>query len=520
MEFDLLIRGGTIVDGTGRPGFRGDVGIRADRIAALGEIPGDAVAAATIDAGGRTVAPGFIDPHVHSETALRGNPDRYGSVQQGVTTHLTSPDGFGWAPLPDRGSADLWRAYAFAGGEPDLRPRWPTIESYLDGFVGNVPVNVVPMAPHQAIRYAAMGWAARPATTDELGRMADVTRAWLDAGAIGINTGLDYPPAAHSDTDELVALARVVAERGGVYASHMRYQGVGRAAAFREAAEIGRRAGIPIRISHESIDDESEPIVDEARRDIDLTIDWYVYPAGSSHLMVWLPPEEQIGGVDGLLRRLRDAAVRERIATVIERQLEESHATGAREYFAGTHTGRHIGRSIGEIAAERRQPIGETAVQLIEEESPDAILVFRRGMSEDEFDVLARRTVAHPAYTVASDGVYHGALPHPRGYGCFARFLGRWVREAGAVDLATGIRAMTGATAARFGITDRGRLAEGLAADVVIFDADTIADQATWDQPRLPPVGVDATIVNGRVVVDHGRPTGELPGRVLAGRTP
>jgi N-acyl-D-amino-acid deacylase len=517
VDLDLLIHGGTVVDGTGRPGIRADLGIRGDRIVALGELPADADAATRIDATGRTVAPGFIDPHVHSETALRGNPDRYGSVQQGVTTHLTSPDGFGWAPLEDGGSADLWRAYAFAGGQPDLGPRWPTVESYLAGFAGTIPVNVVPMAPHQAIRYAVLGWDARPATSDELRRMEDLTRTWLDNGAVGINTGLDYPPAAHSDTDELVALARVVAERGGVYASHMRYQGVGRAAAYREAEEIGRRAGVPIRISHESLDDESEPIVEEARRDIDLTIDWYVYPAGSSHLMVWLPPEEQVGGFDGLLHRLRDPQTRARIATLIETQHAASVATGAREYFAETHTGRHIGRSISEIASERGQSVGQTAVQLLEEESPEAILVFRRGMSDEAFDALARRTVAHPAYTVASDGVYHGALPHPRGYGCYARFLRRWVREAGAVDLATGIRAMTGATAERFGITDRGRLAEGLAADVVVFDADTIADQATWEEPRLPPLGVDAVIVNGRVVVDHGTPTGELPGRVLSG---
>ncbi len=517
MEFDLLIRGGTVVDGTGRPAYRGDVGVRADRISALGAIPDDAVAARTVQAAGRTVAPGFIDPHVHSETALRGNADRYGSVQQGVTTHLTGPDGFGWAPLPDGGSADLWRAYAFASGQPDLQPRWPTIESYLDGFTGNVPVNVVPMAPHQAIRYAAMGWAARPASADELRRMEDLTRAWLAHGAVGINTGLDYPPAAHSSIDELVALARVVGEQGGVYASHMRYQGLGRAAAYREAAEIGRRAGVPIRISHESIDDESEGIVDDARREIDLTIDWYVYPAGSSHLMVWLPPEEQVGGVDGLLPRLRDPETRARIAALIEKQLVESAATGAREYFAATHTGRHIGRSISEIAADRGTSIGETAVQLIGEESPEAILIFKRGLSEDAFDALARRTVGHPAYTVASDGVYHGVLPHPRGYGCFARFLRRWVRESGAVDLPTGIRAMTGLTAERFGVTDRGRLAVGLAADIVVFDAATVAEQSTWEQPRLPPLGIDATIVNGRIVVEHGTPTGELPGRVLGG---
>ena len=514
MDLDLLIHGGTVVDGTGRPGFAADVGIEGDRLVAIGRLQ-DAPAPARIDATGRIVAPGFIDPHVHSETALRGNDDRFGSVQQGVTTHLTSPDGVGWAPLHDGGSADLWRAYAFTAGQRDLSPDWPTVESYLDGFAGRTPVNVVPMAPHQAIRYAVLGWDARPPTSDELQRMQDVTRDWMDAGAVGVNTGLDYPPGAHATTDELVALARTVSERGGVYASHVRYLTAGRAGALREAVEIGRRAGVPVRISHESVDDETEPILDEARRDVDVTIDWYVYPAGSSHLMVWLPVDEQVGGFDGLLQRLRDDGTRRRIASLLEDRLTGSAATGAREYFSDTRTGRHIGRSIGEIAGERGRSIGETAVELLEEESPDALLVFKRGMSEEAFDALGRRTVAHPAYTVASDGIYHGALPHPRGYGCFARFLRRWVRETGAVTIEHGIRSMSGATAERFGVRDRGRLAEGLAADVVVFDPATVSDQSTWEQPRLPPIGVDAVIVNGQVVIDHGTPTGAFPGRVL-----
>jgi N-acyl-D-amino-acid deacylase len=514
MELDLLVRGGLVVDGSGDPAVRADVGIVGDRIVAAGEIP-DPVAARVIDATERVVAPGFIDVHVHSETALRGNADRYGSVLQGVTTHLTGPDGFGWAPLADGKGAALWRTTAFAYGQPDLAPSWPTVESYLDGFAGQVPVNVVPMAPHQAIRFAVMGWRPHRATTRELARMKAITGEWLDAGAVGLNTGLDYPPAALVTTDEIVELCRVVAKRGGVYASHIRYQGSGRAGALREAAEIGRRAGVPVRVSHESVDDESDPILDAARLDVDLTIDWYVYPAGSSHLMVWLPVEEQVGGVDALLERLRDPVARARIAAILEERLRESFATGAREYFADTRTGRHIGRSIGEIAAERGRSWGETAVELLEEESPDAVLVFKRGVSEEAFSAIARRTVAHPAFTLASDGLYHGALPHPRGYGCFARFL-RWaVRELNAISLEDAVRVMSAAPAERFGISDRGRVASGLAADLVIFDPETVADAATWDQPRRPPTGIDAVIVNGEIVVDHGTPTGRLPGRVV-----
>ena len=514
MDLDLLIAGGDVVDGTGAPAYRADVGVRADRIVAVGDLE-SVPAARRIDARGRVVAPGFIDGHVHSETALRGNDDRYGSVLQGVTTHLTAPDGFGWAPLPPEAAAQLWRSTAFAEGQPGFRPQWPTVESYLEGFVGVSPVNVVPMAPHQAIRFAALGWDPREADDRDLGTMKRILGEWLDAGAVGLNTGLDYPPAVHATTAELVELSRVVAGRGGVYASHMRYQGAGRAGALREAAEIGRLADLPVNVSHESVDEETGPILDAARADVDLTIDWYVYPAGSSHLMVWLPPDEQVGGIDALLDRLTQPGERERLAALIEERLAESHASGAREYFSDTRTGRHIGRSIAEIAAERGRSVGETAVDLLEEESPDALLVFRRGMTDEQFEQLARRTITHPAFTVASDGVYHGALPHPRGYGTFARFLRRYVRELGAIGLEAAIHRMSGGPAQRFRIRDRGRIAQGLAADLVVLDPLTVSDHATWEDPRRHPTGIDAVIVNGRTVAEAGQPTGELPGRVV-----
>jgi N-acyl-D-amino-acid deacylase len=276
MDLDLLIRGGTVVDGTGSPGVTADVGVRADRIVAVGAL-GDASAADVIDGTDRIVAPGFIDVHVHSETALRGNGDIWGSVLQGVTTHLTAPDGFGWAPLPQDAAADLWRSTAFAYGQADMAPEWPTIERYHDSFAGDLPVNVVPMVPHQAVRFAVLGWDPRPADPGELDRMSELTRDWMEAGAVGLNTGLDYQPAASSDTRELVELARVVAGYGGVYAAHIRYAGVGRPAAYREAIQIGRDTGIPVRVSHELVDDETEPLLDEAQRaGVDLGIDWYV----------------------------------------------------------------------------------------------------------------------------------------------------------------------------------------------------------------------------------------------------
>lgn len=515
MDLDLLIRGGTVVDGTGSPGVATDVGVRGDRIVAIGAQV-NATAARVLDATDRVVSPGFIDVHVHSETALRGNGDIWGSVLQGVTTHLTGPDGFGWSPLPDASAADLWRSTAFAYGQPDLAPSWPTIERYLEGFASTIPINVVPMVPHQAVRFAVLGWDPRPADEPELDRMRAITRDWMAAGAVGFNTGLDYQPAASSDTRELIELARVVTRYGGIYAAHIRYAGVGRAEAYRESIAVGRETGIPVRVSHESVDDETEPLLEEARQaGVDFGIDWYAYPAGSSHLLVWLPPEDQVGGFDAVIERVRDPSQRQRIGDFLEAKLRETNDGGGREYFSETHSGRHIGRSIGEIAAERGTSLGETAVDLIVEESPEALLVFKRPMTEETFEALARRTMARPEFMVSSDGIYHGARPHPRGYGTFARILGRYVRELGVLGLEDAVRRMSGLPAERFAIRDRGRIAEGLAADLVVFDPATVADRATWDEPRLTAVGVNAVIVNGELVAEDGRPTGALPGRVV-----
>ena len=517
MNLDLLIRGGTVVDGTGSPGVAADVGVRGDRIVAVGTLS-DPSAATVVDATGRIVCPGFIDVHVHSETALRGNGEIWGSVLQGVTTHLTGPDGFGWAPLPNGGAADLWRSTSFAYGQPDLAPSWPTIGAYLDGFAGTIPINVIAMVPHQAVRFAILGWDPRPASPDELDRMRAITAAWMEAGAVGLNTGLDYQPAASSDTSELVELARVVRAHGGIYAAHIRYAGAGRTAAYRESIAIGRDAGIAVRLSHESVDDETEPLLEEARgAGVDLGIDWYVYPAGSSHLLVWLPPEDQAGGFDAVLERVRDPAQRRRIGNFLEERLLENTAAGGREYFSDTHSGRHIGRSIAEIAAERGTSLGETAVDLIVEESPEALLVFRRGLTDEAFEALARRTLKAPEFMVASDGIYHGARPHPRGYGTFARILGHYVRKLGAIGLEDAVRRMSGLPAERFAIHDRGLVADGMAADLVVFDQATVGDRAIWEEPRLPAVGIDAVVVNGQIVAEHGRPTGRLPGRVVRG---
>jgi N-acyl-D-amino-acid deacylase len=524
MSLDLIIRGGSVVDGSrDAKAALADVGIRGDRIVAI-EPPGglaDATAAREIDATGRIVSPGFIDAHTHTEIALpqTGAKGRFANLLQGVTTIMTAPDGFGWAPLPAARARELWRSTIFATGPADAGWDfdWTTPEKYLAIFDGRVPENVVPMAPHNAIRFAAMGWEPRVATDAELEVMRRATRAWMEAGAVGLNGGLDYQPGANSDTRELVELGKVVAEFGGVYAAHMRYAGVGIRDAFRETMRVSTDARIPVSVAHYQYETGSKEWIDEADAagEADFSFESYMYPAGSTHFLMSLPLSEQVGGPDALQERMRDSTYRDRIIDGLNLVVDANSTSKARAYFSETRTGRFIGQTMPEAAASLNITVPEFVRILVEDELPDALLVYHRGFTDEEFEPIVRATISHPRMMVASDGIAHGALPHPRGAGCFARVLRYQVREIGAVSLEHAIHKMSGFVAERYRIRDRGLLRTGYGADVVIFDPATVADRSTWTEPRLEPVGIDAVIVNGRVVADHGRWTGELPGRVL-----
>lgn len=580
MHFDVLIRGGTVVDGSGDPARLADVGIVRDRIAAVGRLDG-AEAALVLDARDRAVAPGFVDVHVHSEIALLGGPHRYGGLLQGVTTHLLAPDGFGWAPLAAGRARELWASTRFAYGDlgapspavaeglrasargpaappvpappvsfssgppaapvpyapspsipsapsapsardpcgaiPHLSLDWPTAEAYLAEFRGRTPAHVVPQVPHCAVRLAAMGWAPRPATAADLVVMERLTREWLEAGAVCLCLGLEYQPSAVASTDELIALCRVARAHGAIYAAHIRQRVLGVPGAWRETMEIGRCADIPVHISHSFVNDVTEPLLEEAARTCDLTFESYLYAAGCTHLVLMLPQWAQAGGPDALRARLGDPSLRPRIVAAMDAHLAEGYARGARGVFAATASGRYIGLSVQEAAAVAGLPPGEFAVRALEEE-PYTLLVFHHPGTPEEHLATVSRTIRHPAMLVASDGIYHGPRPHPRAYGCFARVLRLAVREQRALSLEAAVRKMSALPAERFGIPGRGRLVRGYGADVVVFDAQTVADRSTWAQPYLAPAGIDWVLVNGEVVIAHGRPTGRLPGRVLRRR--
>lgn len=511
LNFDLVIRNGLVVDGSGkREPFRADVGVSDDRIGAVEDLA-QATADREIDASGRIVSPGFIDVHVHGEIALLGTPDQYGEVRQGITTQLLAPDGFGWARLAGERAQELWEYTLFAYGKVDVEPPWGSIEDYLALYDGNTPSNVVSQVPHCAVRVEVMGWDARVATDDELRQMEGLTREWMEAGACALNLGLDYQPSANADFRELVALCKVAAEYDGIYAAHQRYHILGREPAWRETMELSREAGIPVHVSHERIDEVSGPLLDEADRDdIDITFESYLYPAGMTHMTMMLPMEFQQGSPGEVLERLRDPSVREASLPTMRKTLGR-----ANQICGFTRTGRHVGERLNVLAENAGKSPEEFAYDLLLEEDGLQAFVFPWQVPEPEASETVTTTARHPRMMVASDGIYNIPHPHPRGNGCFARILGEFVRDRGVLSVQEAVYRMSAFPAERFRIPDRGHIAKGMAADLVVFDPHTVAAQSTYEDPNQPPLGIDDVIVNGEAVIADGSPTGVTSGRVV-----
>jgi len=512
MRFDTVLRGGMIVDGSGtRPAYLADVGILGDRIAAVGDLSA-AEARQEIDVSGRVVSPGFIDNHVHSELALLGGRDQLTGVRQGITTQFLSPDGFGWAPLSHERALELWRYTKFGYGDVEIGLDYPTVEDYLSLFPGHIPINVCPQVPHCAVRLGAMGWDTRPATNDELVAMERITREWMEAGAVGLSLGLDYHPSVNADRRELVVLAKLVASYGGVWAAHLRNELLGSGGAWAEAIEIAQESGAAVHVSHERLDDEVEAQVDRAdREDVDITFDSYLYSAGMTHLAMLLPMDVQAGGIEAMLRRMADPEVRERSLLHLRKRI----GTVGDQLVAYTRSGRFIGKTLAEAAAEVGKSWEEFAYDLILDE--DGLETFSSPwqVTSEESERIIARTAVHPRLMIASDGIYNIPHPHPRAYGCFARVLRRFIREQKLLSLEEAVYKMSGFPAQRFGLKDRGRIAEGMAADVVVVDAAMVGERSTWQEPIQPAVGVEWVFVNGQPVVSEGLPTGELPGQVI-----
>ncbi len=511
--FDWLLTGGTVFDGTGRSGFRADVGLVGDRIAAVGPLDGRE-ARQTVDVTGLVICPGFIDVHSHSEFALLRGDGLEPRLRQGITTDLMAPDGFAYAPLSPPRLAEMKAYLTVFNGAPEEDWEWSDHAEYLALFDRRVGINLVPQVGFNAVRAEAVGWEPRPATAPEIEHMQALTRQVMEEGASGIQAGLDYFPSGHAATEELVAVARVVAEYGGVYSSHVRGNRGNVPSGVREALSVGRQAEIPVHISHLFGSDRLYQELVEAREEgIDVTFDAYPYMAASSHLAYSLPRWVDQGPPEQVIEVLADPSVQSQVAPDIESFFEGYVSRPRDAFFSWLPDGpyRYLeGRRLTDAIGTVGETLAETVCRLLVECRMRVLMVYRWN---DEAKL--RRAMTHPLGMVGSDSVFLGSYPHPRGFGAHALVLARLVREKGWLELPDAIRRMTGMPAARYGLADRGMIRPGAAADLAVFDPARIEDRATFENPRSNATGMDYVFVNGRAAIQAGRLVDTTAGRVL-----
>ncbi|HUF94148.1 MAG TPA: D-aminoacylase [Candidatus Limnocylindria bacterium] len=526
---DLKIEGATVVDGTGTSGGRADVGVRDETIVAVGDLSRES-AGSSLHAAGKVLAPGFIDMHSHSDWALWGNRRAESKIRQGVTTEVVGNCGFSPAPVSDE---FLEAARQFALRLPRaLDFRWRSMRDYLRAFDGEgTALNVVQLVGHGTLRVAAMGFARRAPAAAELTRMQKLMADAMDDGAWGLSTGLIYAPGSYATTDEIVEVAAVAARHRGFYASHIRGEGATLLEAVAEAIEIGRRADMPVQVSHVKAAGrpnwgkvaEALALIDAAAADgLDVMADVYPYTASSTSLRTLLPDWALEGGLSAMTDRLRDPATRARLRAEIE-QPAGGQSLPARvgwdNIMVSSCTQRPDaeGRRVTEIAAARGvDPVEAAFDLLVDEGGRGSMILFQL----DERDV--RRALVHPRVMIGSDGYalaptgeLGGGTPHPRSYGTFPRVLGEYAREQRLLSLSQAVHKMTGMPAGRLGLRDRGVIRAGAKADLVVFDARRVADTATYERPARYPEGIEHVVVNGRFVIKSGEHTGSLPGKVL-----
>jgi N-acyl-D-aspartate/D-glutamate deacylase len=529
--FDLLITNARIIDGTGAAATTGAVAVRGGRIAATGRVSGSAVR--TIDAGGKVVAPGFIDAHSHSDFSLLVDGNAESKIRQGVTTEVIGESGSvapRKPPPPGEESPDTRGT--------GVRPAWTDFTGYFEAVTrSKISVNLLSYIGLGQVREFVMGNDDRAPTADELAKMTRLVADSMKQGAYGVATGLIYSPNAYAKLDELIALAKPAAAGGGLYASHLRYDGDKLRDGLEEAIAIGQGAHIPVHIFHFKITGrknfgrmkEAIGIVEAAqKRGLEIAADQYPYVASSTGLSQTIPPWAHEGGGAKLADRLKDPETRAKIRKEMD---DPNPSWENRLISAGTWHNVQLA-SIGPAAYKKYEGMRvDDSAKAAGQDPYDfvfALLIAARGNVScvwyiiDEADLkLAMQqpwvSVGSDGSALATTGPLRSGVPHPRNFGTFPRVLGKYVREEHVITLEQAVHKMTGLTASQLHFTDRGLIKSGFAADLVIFDPATVADRATFTDPFQYPVGIETVVVNGHVVLDHGRHTGERPGVVIYG---
>ncbi|MCB5168148.1 D-aminoacylase [Streptomyces bambusae] len=515
---DLVLRGARVVDGTGGPSYTADVGVHEGRIAEIRRRPGRVPLGGrrTVDAAGLALAPGFTDMHAHSDLALLRDPDHSAKAAQGVTLEVLGQDGMSYAPADARTLDGVRAAIAGWNGDgADLDMDWRTVGGYLDRLDRGIAVNAAYLVPQGTVRAYAVGWDDRPATAAELDRMRQLVAEGLEQGAVGMSSGLTYTPGMYADGSELAELCTVVARYGGYWCPHHRSYGHRALEAYAETVAVARAAGCALHLAHATMNfpenagraGELLALLDTAlAAGADITLDTYPYTPGCTTLVALLPSWANEGGPAAVLARLADPVAAGRIRTAME-------VTGS----DGCH-GVPVDWSSIEVSGVRDPSLGhlvgrrldgwETARRLLLDDRLGTAVLQHVGHEDN-----VRAIMRHPVHTGGSDGILQGAKPHPRAYGTFPHYLGRYVRELGVLTLEQCVAHLSARPAARLGLRDRGLVREGLRADLVLFDPLTVAAGSTYARPRALPLGIPHVLIDGRFVIREGRRTDVLAGR-------
>ncbi len=523
-----LIRSATVVDGTESARYDADVLIDDDRIAAIITEPADSPTAdRVIDASGLVLAPGFIDMHAHSDLQILLNPEHPSRITQGVTTEVLGQDGLSYAPVTSEVLAVVRRKIAGWNTDPsDFDFDWRSVAEYLDRLDRGIATNVAYLVPHGVVRALVVGWDDVPTTAEQITEMQAIVARAMAEGAVGLSAGLTYTPGMYADNDELLALCRTVASYGGYFSPHHRSYGAGAIEAYAEMVDLSAKSGCPLHLAHATLNfgpnrgraPELLAMLDTATAaGADISLDTYPYLPGATTLSAILPSWASAGSTEETMARLTDPGALARIRDHLEVSGSDGcHGViaewGTIEISGVTHQelDHHVGRTIAQIAAaEHRDPFDVCIDILLRDELGTGIL--QHVGHEENVQAIMR----HPRHTAGSDGLLVGSKPHPRGWGTFARYLGHYCRDLGLFSLEECVGHLSGRAATRLRLTDRGFIRPGFAADLVLFDPETVADTATYEQPRTAATGFTHVLVRGQFALDDGELTGVTAGRSL-----